>query len=54
MGLKIYRSGGSWYNWVFQVVDVDEIKLLKEERDELRIKIHVPHNVNYKKLGNSS
>ncbi|KAJ3848175.1 FAD/NAD-P-binding domain-containing protein [Lentinula lateritia] len=36
MGLKVYRSGGSWLTWPFKVIELKEIEKLKEERDELR------------------
>jgi len=32
MSLPIYRSGGNWLNWVFQVIDAKEIANLSEER----------------------
>lgn len=37
MGLKVYRSGGSWFTWPFKVIELKEIEKLKEERDELRL-----------------
>ncbi|KAF8801867.1 FAD/NAD(P)-binding domain-containing protein [Phlegmacium glaucopus] len=32
MSLPIYRSGGNWFNWIFQVIDSKEIANLSEER----------------------
>jgi hypothetical protein len=32
MSLPIYRSGGNWLNWVFQIIDSKEIANLSEER----------------------
>ncbi|GJJ09057.1 hypothetical protein Clacol_003279 [Clathrus columnatus] len=36
MGLKSQRSGGSWFNWPFKVLDLKEIANLKVERDAIR------------------
>ncbi|KAJ3572899.1 hypothetical protein NP233_g2776 [Leucocoprinus birnbaumii] len=36
MRLPSGRSGGKWYNWVFQVIDIKEIAYLTEERRALR------------------
>lgn len=36
MGLRVIRSGGNWLTWPFQVVDLSEIRTLKEERDAKR------------------
>ncbi|KAI0371492.1 FAD/NAD(P)-binding domain-containing protein [Pilatotrama ljubarskyi] len=36
MGLRVMRSGGNALNWPFKVVDLDELKTLKEERDARR------------------
>ncbi|KAK7676325.1 hypothetical protein QCA50_020708 [Cerrena zonata] len=36
MGLQIWRSGGNWLTWVFKPMDLDELKGLKEEREERR------------------
>jgi len=30
--IQLERIGGSWYNWMFQVVKMDELKYLTEER----------------------
>jgi dimethylaniline monooxygenase (N-oxide forming) len=32
MYLPGMRSGGSWYNWIFKTVDLEEIENLTEER----------------------
>ncbi|KIP06555.1 hypothetical protein PHLGIDRAFT_452381 [Phlebiopsis gigantea 11061_1 CR5-6] len=36
MGLPIMRSRGNWLTWPFKVIDLKEIKYLKEERDDRR------------------
>ncbi|KAF8802217.1 FAD/NAD(P)-binding domain-containing protein [Phlegmacium glaucopus] len=36
MYLPIHRSGGSWYNWIFKVIDLKEIATLGEERQAIR------------------
>ncbi|KAI0677680.1 FAD/NAD(P)-binding domain-containing protein [Trametes maxima] len=36
MGLRVMRSGGNALTWPFKVVDLDELKNLKEERDARR------------------
>ena len=36
MYLPSHRSGGSWYNWVFKVIDLKEIATLGEERQAIR------------------
>ncbi|KIY47188.1 FAD/NAD(P)-binding domain-containing protein [Fistulina hepatica ATCC 64428] len=36
MGLPAMRSGGNWLTWPFKVIDLNEIMMLKEERDAKR------------------
>ncbi|KAI0315357.1 FAD/NAD-P-binding domain-containing protein [Amylostereum chailletii] len=36
MGLPVMRSGGNWLTWPFKVVDLEEIRELKGERDARR------------------
>ncbi|KAI0355438.1 FAD/NAD-P-binding domain-containing protein [Trametes cingulata] len=36
MGLRVMRSGGNALSWPFKVIDLDELKTLKEERDARR------------------
>ena len=36
MYLRSHRSGGSWYNWIFKVIDLKEIATLGEERQAIR------------------
>ena len=36
MQLRTMRSGGNAFTWPFKVIDLEEIRHLKEERDELR------------------
>jgi dimethylaniline monooxygenase (N-oxide forming) len=36
MYLPTLRSGGSWFNWVFKVMDLKEIATLGEERRAIR------------------
>ncbi|KAI0650878.1 FAD/NAD-P-binding domain-containing protein [Trametes meyenii] len=36
MGLRVMRGGGNMFTWPFKIIDLDEIKQLKEERDERR------------------
>ncbi|KAF8648995.1 hypothetical protein AX16_006109 [Volvariella volvacea WC 439] len=36
MRLPTYRSGGTWWDWVFKIIDLNEIKNLTEERRALR------------------
>ncbi|KAI0677688.1 FAD/NAD-P-binding domain-containing protein [Trametes maxima] len=36
MGLRTMRGGGNMFTWPFKTIDLDEIKQLKEERDERR------------------
>ncbi|KAI9057634.1 FAD/NAD-P-binding domain-containing protein [Trametes sanguinea] len=38
MGLPVMRSGGNGLTWPFKVIDLDEIKNLKEERDAKRVR----------------
>ena len=37
MHLPTNRSGGTWFDWVFKVIDLKEIATLGEERRALRI-----------------
>ncbi|KAE9387177.1 FAD/NAD-P-binding domain-containing protein [Gymnopus androsaceus JB14] len=39
LGLRIYRSGGNWLTWPFKVIELKEIENLKQERDDLRLKM---------------
>ncbi|KAH9899418.1 FAD/NAD-P-binding domain-containing protein [Cubamyces lactineus] len=39
MGLRVLRSGGNAVTWPFKVIDLDEIKDLKQERDARRAAI---------------
>ena len=36
MGLPVMRSGGNALTWPFKVIDIKEIKYLKEERDAVK------------------
>ena len=36
MQLRTMRSGGNALTWPFRVIDLEEIRYLKEERDGLR------------------
>ena len=38
MYLPTIRSGGSWFNWVFKIIDLKEIATLGEERWAIRKK----------------
>lgn len=40
MQLRTTRSGGNAVTWPLKVIDLEEIKYLKEERDSLRAEIH--------------